>query len=201
MPGGDNRSAIVEEARRLAAEEHAGQERKATAKPYSEHVGEVAELVERSGFDDEVVAAALLHDLIEHTPVELGDVRKRFGERVGEMVAAMTDRDEIDSWEERKAEHRERVAAAGRDAAVIYAADKTCGIRESRAGYAEVAEAVEERLGTPVDVRIRAWEADIDMLRRVDPRLPLLGELERELEGLREDRVARAGAEGATRRP
>jgi guanosine-3',5'-bis(diphosphate) 3'-pyrophosphohydrolase len=194
MPGGDNRSAIVEEARRLAAEEHAGQERKATAKPYSEHVGEVAELVERSGFDDEVVAAALLHDLIEHTPVELGDVRKRFGERVGEMVAAMTDRDEIDSWEERKAEHRERVAAAGRDAAVIYAADKTCGIRESRAGYAEVAEAVEERLGTPVDVRIRAWEADIDMLRRVDPRLPLLGELERELEGLREDRVARAGA-------
>jgi guanosine-3',5'-bis(diphosphate) 3'-pyrophosphohydrolase len=194
MPGGDNRSAIVEEARRLAAEEHAGQERKATAKPYSEHVGEVAELVERSGFDDEVVAAALLHDLIEHTPVELGDVRKRFGERVGEMVAAMTDRDEIDSWEERKAEHRERVAAAGRDAAVIYAADKTCGIRESRAGYAEVAEAVEERLGTPVDVRIRAWEADIDMLRRVDPRLPLLGELERELDGLREDRVARAGA-------
>jgi (p)ppGpp synthase/HD superfamily hydrolase len=194
MPGGDNRSAIVEEARRLAEEEHAGQERKATARPYSDHVGDVAELVERSGFDDEVVVAAILHDLVEHTPVELGDVYRRFGERVGAMVGAMTDRGEIDSFEERKAEHRERVAAAGRDAAAIYAADKICGIRESRAGYAEVAEAVQERLGTPVDVRIRAWEADIDMLREVDPQLQLLGELERQLEGLREDRVARAGA-------
>jgi (p)ppGpp synthase/HD superfamily hydrolase len=194
MPGGDNRSAIVEEARRLAEEEHAGQERKATAKPYSEHVGEVAELLGRSGFDDEVVAAALLHDLVEHSEIELDDVRKRFGERIGAMVGAMTDRDEIDSWEERKAEHRARVATAGRDAAAIYAADKICGIRESRAGYAEVAEAVEERLGTPVDTRIRAWEADMEMLRGVDPQLPLLGELEQQLEGLREDRVARAGA-------
>jgi (p)ppGpp synthase/HD superfamily hydrolase len=194
MPGGDNRSAIVEEARRLAEEEHAGQERKATDMPYVEHVGEVAALVEDSGFDDEVVAAALLHDVVEHTGIGLGDISRRFGERVGAMVGAMTDCDEIDSWEERKAEHRERVAAAGRDVAAIYAADKICGIRESRAGYAEVAEAVEERLGTPVDVRIRAWEADIDMLRGVDPRLPLLGELARQLEGLREDRVARAGA-------
>ncbi len=194
MPGGDNRSAIVEEARRLAEEEHAGQERKATDMPYVEHVGEVAALVEDSGFDDEVVAAALLHDVVEHTGIGLGDISRRFGERVGAMVGAMTDCDEIDSWEEPKAEHPEPVAAAGRDVAAIYAADKICGIRESRAGYAEVAEAVEERLGTPVDVRIRAWEADIDMLRGVDPRLPLLGELARQLEGLREDRVARAGA-------
>lgn len=194
MPIADHPSALVREARRLAADKHAGQERKATDMPYVEHVGEVAALVEDSGFDDEVVAAALLHDLVEHTDIGLGDVSRRFGERVGAMVGAMTDRDEIDSWEERKAEHRERVAAAGRDAAAIYAADKICGIREARAGYAEVAERVEERLGTPVDVRIRSWDADIDMLRGVDPQLPLLAELERELGGMREDRMARAGA-------
>lgn len=194
MPSGDHHSALVREARRLAAEEHAGQERKATAMPYVEHAGEVAALVEESGFDDEVVAAALLHDVVEHTAVELDDLRKRFGERVGEMVGAMTDRDEIDSWELRKAEQRQRVEAAGQDAAAIYAADKICGIREARAGYAEVAEAVEERLGTPMGVRIRSWEADLVMLSGFEPALPLLGELELQLDGLREDRMARARA-------
>jgi guanosine-3',5'-bis(diphosphate) 3'-pyrophosphohydrolase len=180
---------MVEEARLVAARAHDGQTRKANRMPYFDHVRAVAELLADAGFGDDVVAAALLHDVVEHSEMAEADVRARFGDRIGDLVAAMTDRAELEGWEDRKNEHRERVRDAGTDAAVIYAADKVVGIREARAGYAEMEEAVEGRLGVPLDLRDRTWERDLAMLRSFSPPVPLSDELEDELERLRADRA------------
>jgi hypothetical protein len=107
----------------------------------------------------------------------------------------MTDRGEIEDWEQRKDEHRERMRAAGRDAAAIYGADKLVGTREARDGYAELEEAVESRLGTSLDLRERAWRRDVEMLRTFSPPVALADELELELEYLRGDRVASSPSE------
>ena len=180
---------IVGKARSVAAQAHDGQLRKANRMPYIDHVSGVAEALARAGLDDEVIAAALLHDVVEHSELTGHDVSARFGDRVGSLVAAMTDRKEIDDWEARKDEHRERVREAGRDAASIYAADKLAGAREARDGYAEMDEAVEARLGSPLDLRERTWERDVEMLRSFSPPIPLADDLERELERLRADRA------------
>ena len=185
-------SPVVAEAHALAVAKHAGQTRKANGTSYASHVTEVAEILEGAGFDDEVVAAGLLHDVVEHTELELEELRARFGDRVGSLVAAMTDREEISDWERRKDEHRERVAMAGRDAGAIYGADKLRGIREARDGYAELAEDVEERLGNPLDLRVRVWARDLEMLAALDPRLPFTEEIALELKRLREDRAVTA---------
>ena len=179
----------VEEARAVAARAHDGQLRKANKMPYLDHVSGVAEALGAAGFDDDVVAAGLLHDIVEHSGMTDADVRAKFGERIGDLVAAMTDREEITDWEQRKEEHRERVREAGRDAASIYAADKVVGVREALDGYAEMDEAVEARLGAPLDLRERAWERDVGMLRSFSPPIPLADDLERELERLRADRA------------
>lgn len=179
----------VREAFRLAAHEHAGQNRKATSMPYLDHVLAVAELLHQSGFDDEVVAAALLHDAVEHTRLSSSEIASEFGDRIAGLVSAMTDREEIEDWEQRKAEHRERVGASGRDAIAIYAADKLAGIRETRVGYAEAEEDVEDRLGRPLDLRLRAWDLDLEMVSRLEPPLPFGAELAVELDGLRRDRA------------
>jgi guanosine-3',5'-bis(diphosphate) 3'-pyrophosphohydrolase len=180
---------IVEEAYRLAAREHAGQNRKATPMPYLDHVLAVADLLSEHAFDDEVVAAALLHDAVEHTDLSAERIASQFGERVAGLVAAMTDRDQIEDWEQRKDEHRERVRGAGRDAVAIYAADKLAGVREARVGYAEVDESVEGRLGTPLDLRLRVWERDLELVSAQQPPLPLAPELAEELRRLRQDRA------------
>jgi (p)ppGpp synthase/HD superfamily hydrolase len=185
---GSGRSPIVQEAHRVAANRHEGQSRKANRRPYLDHVVDVAEILADAGFDDEVLAAALLHDAVEHTDVAIEDIASRFGERIASLVSAMTDREEIEPWEARKGEHRERIRDAGRDAAAIYGADKLAGIREARDGYAEAEEGVEERLGTPLDLRLRVWDADLEMLKAVEPPLPFLGEIRNELARLRGDR-------------
>jgi (p)ppGpp synthase/HD superfamily hydrolase len=176
---------VVAEAHAVAAREHAGQSRKAKRTSYVSHVVAVAEILAEAGFDDELVAAGLLHDTVEHTPLGLDDVRRQFGERIGSLVEAMTDREEIEDWTERKDEHRRRIRAAGRDAIAIYAADKLCGIREARDGYAEVAEDVEDRLGNPLDLRLRTWEEDLAVIGSVEPPLPFAGEIAAELARLR----------------
>jgi (p)ppGpp synthase/HD superfamily hydrolase len=180
---------IVQEAYLLAAREHAGQNRKATPMPYLDHVRAVAELLAEYGFDDEVVAAALLHDAVEHTDLSTAEIASRFGERIAGLVSAMTDREEIEDWEQRKSEHRKRVRAAGRDAIAIYAADKLAGVREARVGYAEVDESVEGRIGRPLDSRLMVWDRDLEMVAGLQPPLPFAAELAEELGRLRRDRA------------
>ena len=184
------RSPIVREAYRLAADRHEGQSRKANRRPYLDHVVAVADTLSAAGCDDEVIAAALLHDAVEHTPLRNEDIASRFGERIAGLVEAMTDREEIEDWEERKTEHRERIRTAGRDAAAIYGADKLAGIRETREGYAQAEESVEERLGTPLDVRLRAWDEDLKMLSAVPPPLPFVDQIADEVAALRSDRAS-----------
>lgn len=82
-----------EEALRYVLRVHGGQTRKATAIPYLSHLLGVASLVLGDGGDEDDAIAALLHDAVEDQggAPRLEDIRRRFGERVGELVAACTE--------------------------------------------------------------------------------------------------------------
>ncbi len=185
----DRDKGMLRRAHGLAEREHEGQTRKADGRPYLEHVTSVADILADGGLGPDVVTAALLHDAVEHTEVGLGQVADEFGEGIAGLVAAMTDREEIEPWEARKDEHRSRVAASGRDACAIYAADKLEGVREARAGYAEVGEAVQERLGNSLEARIAVWNADVEMIDELRPPLPFADLLRTELSGLLGERA------------
>src|SRR6187549_1971823 len=73
-----------------------------------EHPVEVGELLSEVGFDDEVVAGGILHDVVEDTEVSVADVEREFGPRIGALVGTMTEDESIDSYPERKADHRTR---------------------------------------------------------------------------------------------
>ncbi|HGL3854496.1 TPA: HD domain-containing protein [Klebsiella aerogenes] len=81
-------------ARMFAAGAHAGvgQKRKYTGEDYINHPVAVAEIVRNSGGTDEMIAAAMLHDTIEDTQVTFGHIFSLFGERVAEMVDALSNK-------------------------------------------------------------------------------------------------------------
>ncbi len=190
-----DRSELVRGAFEAAREAHAGQIRNGSGgMPYIDHPVTVAEMLAAHGFPDEVLAAALLHDVVEESDMEVGEIRARFGDQVGALVGALTDAEEIQPYERRKDAHRAAVEKAGPDALAIYAADKLANIRALRRVYAGEGEAVGDQLKAPLDVKIAVWEADLDMLAREAPDLPFLGELAAQLAGLRSDRAAAAQA-------
>jgi (p)ppGpp synthase/HD superfamily hydrolase len=191
------RSPLLGEARELAVSAHAGQVRNGSGgRPYIEHPLAVAELLAEHGFAEPVLAAALLHDVVEESPLEAEEIGRRFGPEVGELVAALTDAEEIEPYRRRKDVHRGEVEAAGADALAIYAADKLSNIRALRRVYAEQGEAVGAELKAPLDVKVAVWEADAGLLGIACPELPFLSELEAQLEGLRSERLAAAPGRG-----
>jgi len=183
------RSELVMDARELARKAHLGQLRRGSdGRPYIEHPEAVAELLIKQRFDDEVVAAALLHDVVEKSETEAGHVRERFGNRVADLVEALTEDETIPVYEDRKQEHRWRVAKAGPEALAIFAADKLTNVMMLREAYALIEEGVSEELAVPLDLKIYIWEADLEMLFDEAPQLPLTDRLADEMVGLWGDR-------------
>ena len=89
-------SALVAKPLEMAREAHAGQTRNGSGgMPYIDHPVAVAELLAEHGFGDEVLAAALLHDVVEDSETSVDDMRERFGER-GRRAGRGADRRRID---------------------------------------------------------------------------------------------------------
>jgi hypothetical protein len=84
---------------------------------------------------------------------------------------------------------RGQVARAGEAAAAIYTADKLTNLEEMRRIYASLGEgAIDLHKAPTLDLRVAAWERDLDMVRRVAPRLALVEQLREELDAFASER-------------
>lgn len=172
------RSPLTRQALAFADQRHAGQTRDIDDLPFVTHPVEVACLLHEGGYEDEVVAAGVLHDVLEDTDAERSDLESRFGRRVAELVEAVTDDPTIEDDAERKAALRRQVADAGECAAVVFAADKVSKARELRV---RVSRGRFERADYG---RFEHYEASLAMLRDLIPRHELVNQLRMEVEAL-----------------
>ncbi|PTV99813.1 HD domain-containing protein [Halanaerobium saccharolyticum] len=96
---------LIARAMEYAAQAHQGDTRKGGEVPYIVHPFEVAMILKENAFADKIVAAGLLHDLLEDTEVGREDLKREFGVEILELVLAASEklegRDER-SWDKRK---------------------------------------------------------------------------------------------------
>ncbi len=123
---------------RLAAIGHRDQVRRGSGDPYIIHSFLVARIVEEASFDNLTVIAALLHDLVEDTPITLDDIRGEFGHTVAQIVDACSEV-KLDAegrpipWEDRKGAHLERLRVKARtEVRAVILADKLDNLRSIR---------------------------------------------------------------------
>lgn len=94
---------IKEQAKIFAINAHRNQVRKNEPdKPMIIHPISVGNMLESYGYDDEVVAAGYLHDVVEDTKYTIEDIEKNFGKKVANLVFTASEPDKTKSWEERK---------------------------------------------------------------------------------------------------
>ena len=119
-------SLLLKHALDRAAIWHLGQRRKYPAidVPYVSHPAGVAILLARHGFDDEVVAAGALHDVLEDTSATYEELVAEFGGRVAELVRLCSEEDKSLPWEERKRAYLARFPGKPWEAQAITVADK-----------------------------------------------------------------------------
>ena len=123
---------LTRDAIAFAQERHRYQRRAADGAPFLLHPLEVSSTLKRCDCPDYVVAAAVLHDVLEDTDAERSDLSARFGSHIAELVALVSDDPTIGDEELRKDDVRERVRRAGGYALAVYAADKVSKVRELR---------------------------------------------------------------------
>lgn len=120
---------LIEMALYVAAQAHEGQYRKNTKIPYIAHPAAVGFILQKAGYNDELIAAGILHDTVEDTELTLEDIEQNFGAHVAEIVAGCSEHDKSLSWEERKEHTIEYLKTATEEIRVVACADKLHNVR------------------------------------------------------------------------
>jgi len=127
-------ASLVHRAREFATQAHRriDHRRKYSKQAYEVHLKSVAELVGGVTDDQEMIAAAWLHDTVEDTPATLGDIEREFGRGVAQLVSDLTDvsRPGDGNRASRKAIDRAHTAQASVRAKTIKLADLTDNCRD-----------------------------------------------------------------------
>ena len=157
----------------FAVKAHAGTERRGKGFPYIVHPMEAMEIVATMTADQELLAAAALHDTVEDTGVTVEQIRAGFGDRIAGIVAAETDRlqdgeDERNSWRARKLAGIERLRGASREVKIVALGDKLSNMRAIARDYALIVDKLWELFHAPDPVD-HAWRyrALADALREL----------------------------------
>lgn len=162
----------------FARERHDGQRRDSDGANFLVHPLEVASLLERSHYPDHVVAAAVLHDVLEDTAADREELEARFGSKVAELVAVVSDDPAIEDEEAQKEDVCERVRRAGGYAPAVYGADKVSKVRELRM---LIAGGLDQQ---SAQTKLRRYRKSLEMLEQALPGSRVTELLRFELEAL-----------------
>jgi myo-inositol-1(or 4)-monophosphatase len=125
----------------FAVRAHAGTERRGKGFPYIVHPLEAVEIVATMTPDQELLAAAALHDTVEDTDVTIEQIRAEFGDRIASLVASDSDEkvsgvSAEQSWVIRKQAAINRLSHASREAKTVALGDKLSNMRAIARDYA-----------------------------------------------------------------
>lgn len=143
-------TALLDRAIIFAVKAHAGTERRGKGYPYIVHPLEAVEIVATMTPDQELLAAAALHDTVEDTDVTVEQIRAEFGDRIATLVADESEErpnglSDEESWHDRKRAAINHLANASHDAKIVALGDKLSNMRAIARDYAEIGDALWNR--------------------------------------------------------
>ena len=169
---------LAQAALEFASARHADQCREIDGAPFIVHPIEVGSLLHTDGQPDEVIAAGLLHDLLEKTQTTGAELQRQFGASIARLVESVSDDPAIDDYESRKRELRDRIAHANSNTVAIFTADKISKVREL------VLLPTSSLHDTTTRTKLAHYRASLKMLRSVPGNSALVDLLDAELDRL-----------------
>ncbi len=154
-------TSFLDKAINFAVKAHSGVERRGKGFPYIVHPLEAVAIVATITKDQEVLAAAALHDVIEDTKYTEEDIRKEFGDRVAKLVSSESDiviegKSEADSWQDRKRYAIDRLKKLDRDSKIVAIGDKLSNARAMLMDYRSLGEELWNKFHV-TDPKLHKW--------------------------------------------
>lgn len=143
-------TSLFDKAAKFAIDAHHNTERRGKGYPYIIHPMEAAAIVATMTNDQELLAAAILHDTVEDTDVTIEEIRERFGDRVAMLVQNETaPLDDSLTWREKKAAQLKQLADAPHDSKVVALGDKFSNMSGIALDYRQIGDEVWKRFHAP----------------------------------------------------
>tara|TARA_A100001388_G_scaffold190124_1_gene143038 strand:+ start:1638 stop:2147 length:510 start_codon:yes stop_codon:yes gene_type:complete len=145
---------LINKAKMLAGKAHEGQMRKYSGTPYIVHPIEVATIVQSVDHTDEMIAAALLHDVVEDTEYTVADISKEVSPKVAELVEGLTDvsKPEDGNRKTRKAMDKDHLAKQSAEVQTIKLADVISNSQDIKANDPSFAKVYIEEMKALLEV-------------------------------------------------
>lgn len=120
----------IEYAIYYATKAHKGQKRKTEDVDMIYHPFTVGMILQMNGYNENIVAAGILHDVVEDTNHTFDDIEKEFGKEVRNYVYDASEPDKSLEWEDRKKHTIEQIKNADIGSKVIVACDKISNLED-----------------------------------------------------------------------
>lgn len=146
---------LITKATVFAARAHDGARRKGSGMPYILHPMEAACIVAAMTRRSELIAAALLHDVLEDTAVTYEELRAEFGEKIADIVQMETE-DKSKSWQERKGRTIEQLPLRDNSVKMVTLGDKLSNMRATYFDYKIIGDQIWQRFHV-TDKKLHAW--------------------------------------------
>ena len=153
---------LVSEALAFAAKAHDGMRRRKSEAPYVLHPMEVGAIIGTMTDRQEVIAAGILHDVVEDAGIAMEEIGEKFGARVMALVAAETENKREDlppeeTWRIRKTESLEKLKATDDiEVLMLWIGDKLSNIRAIYRDFLVEGNALWDRFHQS-DITVQAW--------------------------------------------
>lgn len=173
---------LVQKAIRYAHQKHAGELRRISPEPFIHHPLRVALLVTDYSKEENILCSAILHDVVENTPVTLNEIESKFGHIVATTVNALTDDTTITDRTLRKQDTLKKLANANHEALLIKTADiidNTADLIEIDKSQQTIPWSVFHSL--PED-KLTRWRQQYLVIENAWPQCPLLQKLDQNLD-------------------
>lgn len=169
-----------------AAWAHRDHVRKGTDIPYVSHVFGVMHLVSQVTDDEDVLIAALFHDILEDVPEEYSAERmgEEFGDRVVELVGGVTKDSSLSSWQDRSDAYLAHLREADDGSVLISAADKLHNLLSIHADLDALGDELWGRFNSGKERQLWWYRSVADLVQERLPGNPLGEELARQVERL-----------------
>lgn len=181
-------SALIQKALEFAYRVHQvdqRQSRKGKQVPYLFHVLAVANILERTGANETVVAAGILHDTIEDSnpkkPVTREILQKEFGTDVARIVNDLSEQNTELPWMERKLHALEHVAEMDEDSLLVKSADVLHNLSDQIDDYIIKGERIFANFNAPKDAQLIRYRSLIEAIKKRWTDNPLVPALEERL--------------------
>lgn len=175
---------LVDKATQFIALKYDGKRRTAMQIPYATHLFGVARILKNTGYSDFVVAAGLLHDILEDDYVTEQELHDQFGEEVLALVKATTEMPKAYAWQVRKQCVIDSIQQKSPEELAILLAEKIHNMRSIVVELEQFGKGLWDNFSAPKEQQEWYYRSIIEQVETYHPNALLLPQLQQAVEKL-----------------